>query len=125
MERLPEGERQQIGQRIAELGKVAARPITCPFLNRESGACRIYDVRPVACRTYGFYVEREGGLFCGTIQERVAQGAYDDVVWGNQASVDAELAQFGESVDLLSWWLSSASRQTSEGTRQRAEEGQS
>lgn len=27
--------------------------LTCGFLNRETGHCRIYSVRPVACRMYG------------------------------------------------------------------------
>ncbi len=44
---------------------------------------RFYAQRPVACRTYGFYVQRELGLYCGDIEARVAGGELADVVWGN------------------------------------------
>ena len=48
----------------------------CPFLDREAGSCLIYDHRPVACRTYGFYVERDRGLYCGQIESRVNSGEF-------------------------------------------------
>ena len=72
----------------------------CPFL--EDGACLVYEVRPVACRTYGFYVDRDGGQYCELV------GALNaDVVWGNGASVDVDLGALGARRDLVSWWKSS------------------
>jgi Fe-S-cluster containining protein len=43
----------------------------------------VYTQRPVACRTYGFYVQRKLGLYCRDIESREAEGALVDVVWGN------------------------------------------
>lgn len=79
----------------------AVRPIVCPLL--EDGACLVYDARPVACRTYGFYVDRDGGQYCGDIEALNAE-----VVWGNGASVEAELSALGERRDLLTWWRDSS-----------------
>jgi len=76
-------------------------PFTCPFLDRESESCLIYESRPVACRTYGFYVERDRGLYCGEIEKRVDSGEFADVVWGNVAGVDARLASLGEKIGML------------------------
>jgi len=49
-------------ERVAPLvAAVPAAPVTCPFLDRDSGACLVYEARPLACRTYGFYRERDKG----------------------------------------------------------------
>jgi len=40
----------------------------CPMLELPSGRCRIYDERPITCRTYGFAWSRDGAVFhppCG------------------------------------------------------------
>lgn len=40
----------------------------CPMLDLPSGSCRIYDHRPVTCRTYGFAWSRDGAVIhppCG------------------------------------------------------------
>jgi Fe-S-cluster containining protein len=95
VEALPRG----IRERIAGL-EGASRPVVCPFL--EGGACLVYEVRPVACRTYGFYVDRDGGQYCELVDALNA-----DVVWGSGASVEADLASLGERRDLVSWWKSS------------------
>ena len=79
----------------------AERPMVCPFLNRDEGSCLIYEQRPAACRTYGFYVERDRGLYCGQIEARVEAGEFADVVWGNAAAVEARL---GQKIDLLTWF---------------------
>ncbi len=80
----------------------------CPFLDREAGSCLIYDHRPVACRTYGFYVERDLGLYCSEIERRVNSGEMADVVWGNVASIEAKLgARHGEKIGLLDWFSDS------------------
>jgi hypothetical protein len=58
----------------------------------------------VACRTYGFYAQRDKGLYCKDIETRVADGALDDVVWGNHDAVDRQLAGLGESRGLTEWF---------------------
>ena len=77
----------------------AVRPVACPFL--EAGACLVYEARPVACRTYGFYVDRDGGQYCGLVEALNA-----DVIWGNGAAVEAELSALGTRRDLLTLWRS-------------------
>ena len=79
-------------------------PFTCPLLERETGACLVYDQRPVACRTYGFYVERDKGLYCGLIRERVERGEVQDVIWGNQELVDRQLDTLGPRIGFREWF---------------------
>jgi uncharacterized protein len=93
----------QVESRIRSLCDSPARPITCPFLDREAGSCLVYDSRPLACRTYGFYVERDLGLYCRQIESGVERGEFAGVVWGNQASIDAESAKLGPQRSLLEW----------------------
>lgn len=110
--------RQHVDARIADL--VAAehegrlpRHITCPMLDEQEGACRVYAHRPAACRTYGFYVERGIGLHCEMITEAVAAhpAPEDAVVWGNAESVDYALARLplAEAPLPLTAWVSSSS----------------
>ena len=94
---LPAAEIAAIRARMAHLGPTPNAPVTCPLLDPASGACPVYAARPVACRSYGFYVERHQGLFCPEIEARVAQDAYPDVVWGNQAALDTALARLGQT----------------------------
>src|SRR3569833_371634 len=42
--------------------KLQSRPVVCPLLDTRAGACLVYQARPVACRPYGFYRERENVL---------------------------------------------------------------
>jgi uncharacterized protein len=95
---------EDIAARISQLAEKIDKPIVCPFLHKESGSCSIYEARPTACRTYGFYVERDQGLYCRKIQSRVEEGLCQQVVWGNAESIDARLHQMGPQIDLLSWW---------------------
>src|SRR5215813_3037364 len=44
------------------------RPVVCPLLDSDSGICLVYEARPVACRAYGFYVERQQVLGCGQVE---------------------------------------------------------
>jgi len=101
---LPETQLAEISQRMVVLATQQARPFTCPFLDRESGACPVYVQRPVACRTYGFYVQRALGLYCGDIEAQVARGERDDVVWGNQDAIDHALENLGERRELTEWF---------------------
>lgn len=58
----------------------------------------------MACRTYGFYVQRDQGLYCKDIESRVAAGSWTEVVWGNQDAVDHRLSALGETRDLTEWF---------------------
>lgn len=96
----------EVHRRIEALDR-AVRPIVCPFL--DSGACLVYEARPVACRTYGFYVDRDGGQYCGIIESLNAE-----VVWGSGAAIEAELTSLGERRDLLAWFTSERAGSPSE-----------
>lgn len=98
---LPSPVRQEVGERILALAP--ERPVICPFLDREAGACLVYEYRPAACRTYGFYVERDRGLYCRIIEARNCS----DVVWGNAESIHADLAPLGDNADIRTWFLKS------------------
>jgi len=101
---VPAGLLLEIGQDIAALAGQTSRPIVCPLLDRSVGACRVYAHRPVACRTYGFYVQRDQGLYCKDIESRVAGGAWAEVVWGNQDAIDRRLSGLGDTRDLTEWF---------------------
>jgi Fe-S-cluster containining protein len=90
--------------RIRMTSLTATRPVTCPLLDLTTGACPVYAQRPVACRTYGFYVQRNLGLYCPDIETRVAAGELADVVWGNHDAIDQRLATLGESRALSDWF---------------------
>jgi len=80
------------------------RPVVCPLLDQTTGACPVYLHRPVACRTYGFYAQRDKGLFCSGIETLVAEGALTDVVWGNHDAIDRSLTTLGISRPLTEWF---------------------
>jgi Fe-S-cluster containining protein len=73
---LPQERLQKVRQDMAFLAGQPPRPIVCPLLDQPTGACMVYAQRPVACRTYGFYVQRELGLYCPDIESRVAEGPW-------------------------------------------------
>ncbi|ENO89555.1 YkgJ family cysteine cluster protein [Thauera linaloolentis] len=104
LEALDASRLREIRQRIAALGDAPAAPLTCPMLDRESGACPVYAQRPVACRTYGFYVQRDLGLYCSDIEASAARGVLADVIWGNQDAIDRALAVDGEARSLSEWF---------------------
>lgn len=95
---------RQIGRAMAALAVETARPLTCPLLDQQTGACPVYAQRPVACRTYGFYVQRDKGLYCHGIETQAAAGALADVVWGNHDAVEQQLAGLGEHLSLSDWF---------------------
>ena len=94
----------EIRQDMAGLAARQSRPVVCPLLDPSTGACLVYAHRPVACRTYGFYVQRDLGLFCNDIESRVAGGSLAEVVWGNHDAIDQGLAGFGETRPLTEWF---------------------
>ena len=101
---LPPSRLAGIGDKLARLAAAPSRPIVCPMLDEVEGACPVYAQRPVACRTYGFYVQRELGLYCGDIEQRAAGGELADVVWGNHDAVDHALGALGELRPLTEWF---------------------
>jgi len=103
---LPNEQLQTIAVKITALAD-QSRPITCPMLNSATGACQVYAHRPVACRTYGFYVQRDLGLYCNDIEAQVTAGKLAEVVWGNHDAIDHRLAALGEAHDLTEWFAQS------------------
>lgn len=101
---LPEAVLQGIRENVAALAEQQSRPIVCPLLDQATGTCRVYSYRPTACRTYGFYVQRDKGLYCKDIEAQVASGALVDVVWGNQDAIDQQLKGTGETRELTAWF---------------------
>ena len=61
---LPAERLGEIRREIAALAVQQSRPLACPLLDRLTGACPVYAQRPVACRTYGFYVVGEFTAWC-------------------------------------------------------------
>ena len=101
---LPPERLASIGYSMKAASGKQSRPYTCPLLDLASGTCPVYEHRPVACRTYGFYVQRELGLYCDDIASQVADGALPDVVWGNHDAIDHRLAALGEVRTLTDWF---------------------
>ncbi|HYN79395.1 MAG TPA: YkgJ family cysteine cluster protein [Lamprocystis sp. (in: g-proteobacteria)] len=94
---------------LAALADQQSRPVTCPLLDQTTNACLVYAQRPVACRTYGFYVQRDQGLYCHDIEGLVTSGTLADVVWGNHDAIERRLAGLGEARPLTEWfahWVS-------------------
>ena len=101
---LPPERLQEIRRNMAALSSSQSRPVICPLLDISTGTCPVYAQRPVACRTYGFYVQRDLGLYCHDIEARVADGALAGVVWGNHDAIDRRLAGLGEARALTDWF---------------------
>lgn len=101
---LPLGRLREISSNMAALTRGPSRPVVCPLLDMSAGTCTVYTRRPVACRTYGFYVQRDLGLYCHDIETLVADGALADVVWGNHDAIDHRLAGLGEIRALTDWF---------------------
>lgn len=88
------------------------RPVTCPLLDSNSGSCLVYEARPLACRAYGFYAEREMVLGCGRIEllSRDEPGLIrGNVVWGNHTALEERMRELGPSRELSAWAEESAS----------------
>ena len=82
----------------------AEPPVTCPLLDPAAGVCLVYRARPVACRTYGYFAERDAGLHCEQVSRAVAQhGDEERVVWGNGEAIATALRAEGEPRSLAVW----------------------
>lgn len=95
---LPVLERTTVEQKIDALLQqiiedASNSSIVCPYLNEQEGACRIYDFRPVACRTYGFFVARDHDQFCQQIESEVNERGEDAIVWGNAETIRHDVKQ--------------------------------
>ena len=101
---LSEPLQQRIRQSVEFLAEQTIRPIVCPMLDQSTGTCRVYAYRPTACRTYGFYVDRDKGLYCQDIEVQAASGKLDNVIWGNQDAIDQQLKGTGETRELTAWF---------------------
>jgi Fe-S-cluster containining protein len=97
-------QRRTISQKMAAMADQTTPPWVCPLLDTASGACMVYAERPIACRTYGFYVQRDQGLYCHDIAAAVDRGELPDVVWGNHDSIDRRLTDLGEKRPLSDWF---------------------
>lgn len=101
---LPAERLQAIGRDMAALADQQSGHVVCPMLEQATNACLVYAHRPVACRSYGFYVQRDLGLYCSDIETLVARGTLTDVVWGNHDAVDQRLAGLGERRPVHEWF---------------------
>lgn len=72
----------------------ASAKVVCPVLDRPRGACRAYEARPLACRTYGFFAERDGALACDLV---VGFADAHEVVWGHGEAFLDDLRALGPS----------------------------
>jgi len=100
LEALPGDVAQLVRRRIRE-SEFAARPVICPLLDTASGTCLVYEARPVACRSYGFYAERRQVLGCSRIASISEERS--DVVWGNHAALEERMRLLGPAVELFAW----------------------
>ncbi|HVV47965.1 MAG TPA: YkgJ family cysteine cluster protein [Bryobacteraceae bacterium] len=105
---LPPGIAAVLRERIRDSAR-NTRPVICPLLDPDTGACLIYTARPVACRSYGFYAERDKVLGCHRIETLARES--QDVIWGNHESLEERLAHLGPARELFEW-LSRASAET-------------
>jgi Fe-S-cluster containining protein len=105
---LPAPERERCLQEAAALRASvrmhgSERRCQCPFFDGEHETCRVYEARPLACRSYGFYTGRSHDAWCELVEAHVAE-ARDNLVLGNLDALEAELNRSsGERRSLLEW----------------------
>ncbi len=97
---LPERVRDQIEQKIdALLMQIAAKTVSsqviCPYLDEQERVCSIYYSRPIACRTYGFFVTRTQEQYCQLVETEVALHRDSTIVWGNAEVIHNEVERIG------------------------------
>ena len=85
--------------------------VACAFLDDEAGACQIYEARPAACRTYGFFVAGPRELWCSKIDAALESNQAEAITWGNHHGVERRLtARFGPRITMEAWWPGACSR---------------
>ena len=96
----------QAAIRARTLSATTDAPVMCPMLDEALGECRVYNARPIVCRTYGFYTERDAGLHCSDVRDAIRyNGATDTVIWGNGDSINAALDALGPQKSLREWMI--------------------
>lgn len=92
-----------------EQAALAALP--CPFLDRETKACTVYDARPLACRAWG--VTTIAGDFCERpkdVNELLHPGQFSwnstdqQVIWDNTAFVHREAGKIDPVLATGAFW---------------------
>lgn len=86
--KLPASTQVLVEQKIAALlrqvvEQTLGSAVVCPYLDEEARACLIYDSRPIACRTYGFFIARDHNQYCEQIETEVQTRRDEQIVWGN------------------------------------------
>jgi len=94
--------RERVATAIVEQPTNEGELVVCPLLDRDAGACLVYDHRPAACRTYGFFARRTDTLACSMVVDHAAN---KDVMWGNHERIDHDLGS-GSNVRTLREWFS-------------------
>lgn len=75
----------------------------CPFFDPNGDTCRIYEARPLACRTYGFYTGRRHDAWCELVAAHLTE-VRERLVLGNLDASESTLArEGGERRGLLAW----------------------
>jgi Fe-S-cluster containining protein len=119
LEELADDVRAEVETRLEGVAAQEGGPVLCPFLDTEAGACRVYEHRPAACRTYGFYQDRDGGRYCHLVEAHVEddgpedrnddraalRSVFEGIIWGSQPAIDQELERhLGPTIPLRRWW---------------------
>lgn len=99
---LPTSVRTVVEQRIEALQRqieeqTLTAAVVCPYLDEQEGACRIYASRPIACRTYGFFVARDHDQYCDQIETEVRSRQDETIVWGNAEAIRHDLERLSGS----------------------------
>ena len=102
---LPRATAAEARQRIHDSAG-ASRPVVCPLLDIVSGSCLVYDARPIACRSYGFYAERDLVLGCSRIQAITDNSP--DIIWGNHPALEQRIQSLGPTAELAEWLTAQA-----------------
>lgn len=102
--RLSDLETRQIRNEVKDLARESG-PLICPLLDQIEGTCKVYPYRPLACRSYGYFVQKGVGLHCKKIEEQVATGDLNHVVWGNQDALERDMRQEGQPRSLSDWFI--------------------
>ena len=123
LDALPASTQAEIRARVQALREETGR-VVCPMLDRDGGVCLVYEHRPAACRTYGFYVQRGDILGCSKVVDAVDAHEETPPTWGNQASVDAALASLGcDGERSLTDWMAADPSTNSPGATARVDRG--
>jgi Fe-S-cluster containining protein len=67
--------------------------VVCSYLDEQAGACQIYDARPLACRTYGFFVARDQDQDCKQIEVEVNDRGDAAIIWGYAEALRHNIAR--------------------------------